>query len=134
MKQLTFAQEYRYPDKPDGITLPTQLSYGGLTITVNAKVDTGATYCLFRREHGEELGVPVEQGLHTVLDTLGGPLEAFGHEVIIQTQDLIFESFVCFAKYPGLRRNLLGRQGWLRKLRLAVIDYDNLLYLSNYNS
>jgi len=134
MKELTFAQEYRYLDKPDGITLLTQLSYGGLTITVNAKVDTGATYCLFRREHGEELGVPVEQGLLVVLDTLGGPLEAFGHEVIIQTSGLIFTSFVCFAKHPGLRRNLLGRQGWLRKLRLAVIDYDNLLYLNTYDS
>jgi hypothetical protein len=34
----------------------------------------------------------------------------------------------------NLRRNLLGRQGWLRKLRIAVIDYDNLLYLSVYDS
>ncbi|MDX2041364.1 MAG: hypothetical protein SF097_08945 [Acidobacteriota bacterium] len=39
-----------------------------------------------------------------------------------------------FAKYPGLQRNLLGRRGWLRNLKLAVIDYDNLLYLSAYDS
>jgi hypothetical protein len=37
-------------------------------------------------------------------------------------------------KYPNLPRNLLGRQGWLRNLKLAVIDYDNLLYLSSYGS
>ena len=41
---------------------------------------------------------------------------------------------VYFAKHPGLQRNLLGRRGWLRNFRLAVIDYDNLLYLSEYNS
>ena len=38
-----------------------------------------------------------------------------------------------FAKYPGLPRNILGRQGWLRNLRMAVIDYDSLLYLSAYD-
>jgi hypothetical protein len=39
-----------------------------------------------------------------------------------------------FAKYPGLQRNVLGREGWLRNLRIAVIDYDSLLYLSAYDS
>ena len=48
--------------------------------------------------------------------------------------ELAFHSLVYFAKYPGLPRNILGRQGWLRNLRLAVIDYDNLLYLSAYDA
>ncbi|MGH9766941.1 MAG: hypothetical protein ACREAB_05840 [Blastocatellia bacterium] len=61
-------------------------------------------------------------------------LEAFGHEVTLQTGQLVFQSTVYFAKYHGLPRNLLGRRGWLRNLRLALIDYDNLLYLSDYDS
>lgn len=134
MKQLTFAQEHIYPDSPDGITVPIMISYGDKTIITDAKVDTGAACCLFRNEHARELGVPVEDGAYTILDTLGGPLESFGHEVTIQTCGLTFQSVVYFAKYPNLRRNLLGRQGWLRKLRLAVIDYDNLLYLNAYDS
>jgi len=132
MKQLAFTQAYLYPDSPEGITIPALLSYGGKTIAVNAKVDTGAEHCLFRYEHAEELGVPVEQGIPEVMDTLGGPLETFGHEITIQTCGLVFQSLVFFAKYPGLRPNLLGRQGWLRNLRLAVVDYDNLLYLNVY--
>jgi hypothetical protein len=28
-----------------------------------------------------------------------------------------FHSLIYFAKYPGLPRNVLGRQGWLRNLR-----------------
>lgn len=69
-----------------------------------------------------------------MLSSLGGPLEAFGHEVTLQTGTLVFHSLVYFAKYPGLPRNILGRQGWLRNLRLAIIDYDNLLYLSAYDA
>ena len=46
---------------------------------------------------------------------------------------LVFQSLIYFAKYPGLPRNLLGRIGWLRNLRLAVIDYDNMIYLNTYD-
>jgi hypothetical protein len=61
-------------------------------------------------------------------------VDAFGHDVFLQTGELAFESRVYFAKYPGLPRNVLGRQGWLRNLRIAVIDYDSVLYLGAYNS
>jgi len=32
-----------------------------------------------------------------------------------------------------LGRNILGREGWLQLVRLAIIDYDEELYLSLYN-
>lgn len=134
MIQLDFTWEYSYTDETEGINIPTYLGYKDQNIVVNAKLDTGATYCLFRNEHARDLGISVEDGIYMVLDTLGGPLEAFGHEVIIQTCDIAFQSVVYFAKYPNLQRNLLGRQGWLRKLRMAIIDYDNLLYLSTYDT
>ena len=134
IKQLTFNEELRYPDDPAGITFPTLISYGGKALRASAKVDCGADVCLFSREIGEELGLQVEQGIPKTMNLLNGSLEAFGHEVVIQTGDLIFQSVVYFAKYPGLPRNILGRQGWLRNIRLAIIDYDNLLYLSPYDS
>ena len=132
--QLTFNEELRYADDPAGITFPTLISYGGKTLRASAKVDCGADVCLFSREIGEELGLQVEQGIPKTLNLLNSSLEAFGHEVVIQTSDLIFQSVIYFAKYPGLPRNILGRQGWLRNIRLAIIDYDNLLYLSPYDS
>ncbi|MBO0858146.1 MAG: hypothetical protein J2P21_06755 [Chloracidobacterium sp.] len=134
MIQLHFTDVYRYPDDVDGITIPVMLSYGSIDIRVQAKVDTGAGVCLFSYEDGLKLGIQVAQGTPLTLRSLGGPLEAFGHEVLLQTGDLVFQSFVYFAKYPGLLYNILGREGWLRKVRLAVIDYDNLLYLSSYDS
>lgn len=132
--QLTFTEEFTYDDDPTGITLPVILSSGTNDILVPAKVDTGAAVCLFSNEDGLKLGLPVEQGIPTVLDSLGGPLEAFGHEVTIHTGGLAFYSLVYFAKYPRLPRNILGRQGWLRNIKMALIDYDNLLYLGAYDS
>lgn len=134
MKQLTFAQEHRYANDAQGIQLEVKLFSAGQTIEVWAKVDPGAEVCLFSRETGEALGISIEQGIPISLASLTGSLEAFGHEVRLQTGDIAFQSMVYFAKYPGLQRNLLGRRGWLRNLRLAVIDYDNLLYLSDYDS
>ncbi len=132
--QLTFDEEFHYKDDPLGISIPVTLSYGGRVVRTTAKVDTGGGVCLFSHEDGLKLGLSIEQGLPTVLDSLGGPVPAFGHEIFLQTGALSFQSVVYFAKYPNLSRNILGRQGWLRNLRIAVIDYDNLLYLSDYNS
>lgn len=132
--QLNFTEELRYNDDAAGITIFVSLGYGEKVARMEAKVDPGAEVCLFTHEAGRRLGIPIEQGTPISLNTLSGNLEAFGHEVTLQTGDLFFQSFVYFAKYPNLPRNLLGRQGWLRKLRLAIVDYDNRLYLGDYDS
>ena len=125
MKQLNFVQETRYKEKDDGISIQVTLIYAGTTFDVTAKVDTGASVCLFSFEDGLDPGIPIEQGIPIRLGGLTGTLEAFGHEVTLQTGNIAFQSLVYFAKYPGLQRNLLGRRGWLRNLRLGIIDYSN---------
>lgn len=134
MKQLTFAEEHRYKDDEEGIPLQVRLTYAGHSIEVTAKVDPGAAVCLFSREVGLKLGVPIEQGIPIRLGGLTSSLDAFGHEVTLQTGNIAFQSFVYFAKYSDLPRNLLGRQGWLRNLKLGLVDYENLLYLGAYGS
>ena len=132
--QINFTERYHYSAAPGGIEITTTISSGERVVTFMAKVDTGAQYCFFKREHGEQLGLELEAGVPLTLDSLGGPLEAFGHEVTIQTFDLTFRSLVYFAKYPGLRRNILGRIGWLRNIQLGIIDYDEMIYLATYDS
>ncbi len=129
---LSFAEELYYKDDPSGIAIPTILVVGDKAVQVSAKIDTGAEVCLFRYETGAELGILVNEGIPKTLKTLSGSLEAYGHEVIIQTGELAFLSTLYFAKYPGLPRNILGRQGWLRNIRLALVDYENKVYLSAY--
>ncbi len=132
--QLNFTEEIAYEENPAGITIFVSLQHGERLLRVEAKVDTGAEVCLFTNETGRRLGLSIEQGEPIKLGTLAGQLEAFGHEITIQTGQLSFQSVVYFAKYPGLPRNILGRRGWLRNLKLAVIDYDNILYLATYET
>ena len=65
-------------------------------------------------------------------NTLAGSLTAYGHTVSLTTLGLEFDSMVYFAADYGLLRNLLGSEGWLRKVRLAVVDYDAAIYLGPY--
>lgn len=131
--QLTFITRETYDSLQDGITIEAVLSLGKESLVCKAKVDPGAQVCLFKRELGEELGIDIESGYPRELDTLAGSLFSYGHTVVLHTLGLEFDSVVYFAESYGLRRNLLGREGWLQKIRLAIIDYDSTIYLSPYN-
>lgn len=130
---LPFSQQLYYEDSLEGIKLDATLRYGEEVVTCSAKVDTGAQVCLFEREIGEGLGIDIESGHRIRLRTLTGTLTAFGHELTLQTAGLTFYTVVYFPSTYNLQRNLLGRHGWLRLIRLGVIDYDNMLYLGQYN-
>lgn len=131
--ELSFKERIKYPTLEAGITLEAVLLYGGERAVCDAKVDTGAEHCLFSRELGESLGIDVERGMQVRLGTFTGSLVAYGHNVTLITGSVQLQAFVCFAADYELPRNILGREGWLRLVRLAIIDYDEELYLSHYN-
>lgn len=132
--QLTFDSRYEYSSLEDGITIEAVLSLGERAVVSQAKVDPGAQVCLFQREIGEKLGLEVESGARRKLNTLTGSLVAYGHSVTLYTLGWEFDSLIYFAADYGLSRNLLGREGWLLKVRLALVDYDSTLYLSPYQN
>lgn len=130
---LPFDSSHRYASDADGLLIPVALQRGQTFHKTSACIDTGASVCLFSREIGEILGLDIERGNYKRLGTLAGGLDAFGHEVGIQALDIALSSFVYFARDYSLSRNLLGRTGWLNKLRFGLIDYDQLIYLSRYD-
>lgn len=130
--QLTFQLHHTYNTLASGIQIQAALKLGEEIVFTEAKVDPGAQVCLFRREHGEMLGLAIENGHRIVLDGIAGTLVAYGHSAPLHTLGLEFDSLVYFAEPFGLRRNLLGREGWLQKIRLAIVDYDSAIYLSPY--
>jgi hypothetical protein len=132
--QLTFATRETYDARLEGITIEARLVSGEQSVICQAKVDTGGQACLFMREIAETLGINIEAGHRRGFSTLAGSLTAYGHAVRLHTLGLEFESLVYFASDYGLPRNLLGREGWLQRVRLAVIDYDSTLYLSPYQN
>ena len=129
---LAFNVLHHYDPALPGIDLPVMLSTGNETIKTIAKLDTGASFCIFKREHCEALGLAVETGIPRRIGTATEPFIAYGHNVSLSALGFHFDSLVFFAANPGFRRNVLGRHGWLEHMRLAVIDYDGELYASRY--
>lgn len=131
--ELTFNTEYAYPTGDIGILVPVRLSIGDDFIDFDARVDTGASFCIFNRGYGEALGIDVESGTPVQIGTATGSFDAFGHAVTLTTLGHSFDVMVYFARETAFSRNVLGRRGWLDQVRLGVIDYDSKLYLSKYN-
>ncbi|HMY76255.1 MAG TPA: hypothetical protein PLQ88_30840, partial [Blastocatellia bacterium] len=129
---LEFELRHRYLSR-EGIWIPATLVFGGKMVDCRAKMDPGAEFCVFRRDVADELKIEVEQGYPLMMDSPGGQVETFGHEVVLRTFDYAFETMVYFASNPYFTRNLLGRNGWLNQVKLAVIDYEETLFISPYN-
>jgi len=100
---------------------------------VVAKLDTGASHCVFRREIAESLGLEVESGMPMRIGTLTGSFDVFGHLVRLTVEGITIEATVFFAKDLAIRRNVLGRRGFIDRLRLGVVDHDGLLLASAYD-
>lgn len=130
---LTFSVEYKFDTTLKGISIPVILSLKNETVDFLAKVDTGADFCIFKREHGEALGLDIETGYLQTFDTVAGNFNAYGHELTLSTFDMHFDVMVYFAGNYGFRRNVLGRRGWLDQIKLGIIDYEGLIYISNYS-
>ena len=133
-ESIEFTTTYRYNTLEAGITLPTILKLGSLFVKVDGKVDTGATFCVFERVHGENLGLEIESGDFLRMQTATGPFDTFGHTINLFVLGIETEATVYFAKEESFYLNILGRQGWLDRVKLGLIDYEGKLLLSAYGA
>jgi hypothetical protein len=53
--------------------------------------------------------------------------------VSLEVLNLKFDSMVYFFADQHVSRNLLGRTGWLDRIRFGLIDYDREVYLAPYD-
>lgn len=132
-EQLSFAISYEYDSHQVGVTVPVRLRTWAEAIDLHAKIDTGASLCIFARKHAEQLGLDVESGKLEKLSTVTGTFAAYGHEVTVDVLGFETTTIVYFAADENFTRNVLGRQGWLDRVRLGLIDYEGKLFLSDYN-
>lgn len=132
-ESLNFAVTHSYDTRKAGITMDVLLRLDGKDVEVVAKLDTGASFCIFRRIYGDLLGLQIESGRPETLSTPTGSFLAYGHDVKLIVLGLEFQTTVYFAADENFTRNVLGRQGWLDRVRLGLIDYEGKLFLSDYN-
>lgn len=129
---LTFNELYNYDTRKIGITLPVLLISGEFETDVEAKLDTGASHSIFARVHGENLRLDIESGEPLTVSTVRESFRVFGHELTVRFFDLEFHTKIYFAEDEFMRKSVLGRQGWLDRVKLGLIDYEGKLLLSAY--
>lgn len=132
MPKLSFRFEYQSKDER-GILLPVALRYADRETDFFARVDTGASFCIFQRLHAETVGIVVESGAPTRISTVTGGFLAYAHRVVLGALGIEVEATVYFAEDPAVPRDVLGQTGWLDRMRLGLVDHDRRLYLSHYD-
>ena len=129
---LSFEKIITYDTGRAGISLNLELRLNESSVFLEAKVDTGSTHCIFERKYGERLGLDIEAGEPQSVSTSVGSFLTFGHWVTLITEEFEFDSMVFFAQDENIRRNVLGRHGWLDRMIIGINDYDGKLYLNRY--
>jgi hypothetical protein len=133
MHQLSFTHAHSYAGLDANITLPVVLRSGARFVDLVASLDTGASYCLFESGYAAELGLDLTSGVQTRFRTANSNFNAYGHEVEIAVLGIVVRSLVYFFAEPSIRKNVLGRGGWLDRVRVGLVDHDRELYLSAYD-
>lgn len=129
---IEFSELYEYDTLEMGITLPVLLKNDLLEINFQAKLDTGSSHCIFERRFGEHIGIEIENGTLERFGTVTSGFVAYGHEVTISVLGIEIYTTVYFAESPYFPRSVLGRQGFLDRVKLGLIDYEGKLLLSDY--
>ena len=130
--KLSFRVEYQYKAQR-GILLPVALRYADRETDFFARVDAGASFCIFQRLHAETVGIVVESGAPTRISTVTGGFRAYAHRVALGVLGILVQATVYFAEDPAMPRDVLGQTGWLDRMRLGLVDHDRQLYLSHYD-
>ena len=133
METLEFDKVHFYSMFDVGITVSVNLLYAGNESVFDAKIDTGSTFCVFQRLHGELLGLEIEDGILTDINTATGSFRAYGHELTLTVLGIENVSTVYFAESEYFDRNVLGRIGWLDRVKLGLIEREGKLFLSEYS-
>ena len=134
MHQLSFTQLHSYSGRGPSITVPVALRSGEKTVDLVASVDTGASNCMFESSYAAELGLDLTSGVHAQFRTANSNFDAYGHEVNIDVLGIAIHSLVYFFADPSIRKNVLGRGGWLDRVCVGLVDHDRELYLGAYDS
>ncbi|MBY0505081.1 MAG: hypothetical protein K2X03_14305 [Bryobacteraceae bacterium] len=133
MPALSFARVHSYASQDASITVPVVLRAGTAATDLLASIDTGSSHCLFEASYAVELGFDLKSGLLMRFRTANSHFEAYGHEVDIEVLGVVTHSLVYFFADPTIQKNVLGRRGWMDRVRMGLVDHDREIYLAPYD-
>lgn len=130
---LTYDRMTEYDPAQPGINISVRLSVADAEVTFDAKIDTGATHCIFARQWSEQLGLVLEAGIPKRIRTATGSFLTYEHDVNLTVLGYEFSVLACFAADEDFQTNVLGRYGFLMLVQLGLIDYEGKLFLSPFS-
>ena len=129
---LTFKEKFKYQSNLQGITVKVALQIGNEpSVSAETKLDTGSAFCIFQPQYAQVLGIEIEKGEPEVIRTVTGKFIAYGHEVIMKIANLEWEATVYFVQDEHFPVSVLGRIGFLDRLQIGLIDYEQLLFIDS---
>jgi hypothetical protein len=131
---LTFDRTHYYNTLKPGISLTATLYHGPESVECETRLDTGSSHCIFKRAHGELLRLDIESTVAENIATVTPSFKAHPHTVTIEVLGIRSEATVYFAADEQFTRSVLGRVGWLDRVKLGLVDYEAKLLLSPYQS
>ncbi len=134
MYHIEFSTAHSYGSDREGISVPVVLKAGENSVRLAASIDTGATFCIFRNELADALGLDPANATLERFRTANSSFEALGHAVEITVLGVTTFSTVYFFADVSINKNVLGRVGWLDRVRLGLVDHDTTMYLAPYDT
>jgi hypothetical protein len=130
--RLEFSDRLDY-SRDNNLSFALTLSLGpDNQVLIRPQLDTGSTFCVFQRQYAELLSLKTEQGAEQRIRTATGSFAAFGHEITLAVGQLEWQAVVYFAGHDDFPINVVGRLGFLDRLRVGIVDYEQILYLAGY--
>jgi len=135
MFELEFARGYDYSGEDGSIVIPVVLRNGANEVRLAASVDTGASFCVFGTEIADALGLDLVSGVRKCFRTANSVFDAYGHELELHVLGLATHSLIHFFADLAIDKNvLLGRTGWLDRVRPGLIHHDSKICLAPYDA
>lgn len=111
--------------------IPLQLFGKDGWLAVEAYIDSGATFSIFKKERAEILGINYKEGkkVHLTVGD-GGLLAVYLVRLKVKIGDYEFVSPVGFSEQLGVEFNLLGRKGFFDHFRVCFNDKNRFVELN----
>ncbi len=132
LTSLEFDVDLEYQETSAGILVPVRLSHGDRSVDLMARLDTGAADCIFDESYSDILGL-TEPAIRREYRTVTGSFPARGYEVTIETLGLQWTAMVFFHAMENPALAFVGRRGWLDRVRLGIVHYEQRLLLGQYS-
>jgi len=86
---------------------------------------------VFQRLYADLLGLDAGRGVLQRIRTATGSFAAHGHEITLTVGQFEWQAIVYFADDENFPVNVVGRRSFLDRLRVGLVDYEQLLYLKS---